>query len=702
MATLTIKGCIPAQPPLIFLWRRPTIKPIRPQPEPAPSLDRQALTEAALAYLGGDLSIIPVNARKLPIFEWKSYQSERSTPEQIKEWADQEDVAGFAAVCGEVSGGLTIIDFDVTGFYERWAVLAGDLALVLPTQRTGGDGYQVAFRSTLKTRNDKLAYAPADNKEGREIAIEIRGEGGYAIQSPSFCHLAEKRGKRHQHPYQVIQGNFANIPTITDRQATVLLDVARSLDEMPLTTKEMKAAPLPPNRNGDGEGGVIGAFNRMFDIQTILERNGYERRGNRYLAPDSTTGLAGVHIFEDTGRCYSHHANDSLNDGHSHDAFSAFCILEHGDDVRAAVKAAAAELGIKRTHDRPQQLLADDGQDYDQAEREAIREEAQAKPPKATLYHAVIEAKDFIALNIPPRKVHLAPWLIEASINMICGPRGIGKTMLAFSIIESVARGAAFGPWAAGESANVLYLDGELTMADISERTAYFVQQNYLSKLYIYSDHYGNHLGLPSANLLDEDWRKAMKELLLDKNIKLWCVDNIASLAPGIDENSKKDWDPINKFFMELRFAGIGTAFVHHTGKEGQQRGTSGREDNIDISLMLDYPKNYSRENGCNFIAKFTKARIRHRDLYLIADTEFALFEDSQGSHVWTFNNVKTGNKFAILEMIDKGMTQKDIADSLGLDKSYVSRIKSQAEKDGYIGANGKLTQSGFDLTHSS
>ena len=126
----------------------------------------------------------------------------------------QEVVAGFAAVCGEVSGGLTIIDFDVPGFFESWSGLAGELAQKLPMQRTGSGGYQVGFRSTLKTRNDKLAYAPAENKEGRETAIEIRGEGGYAVLPPSFCHLAEKRGKQHQNPYKVIQGDFANIPTI--------------------------------------------------------------------------------------------------------------------------------------------------------------------------------------------------------------------------------------------------------------------------------------------------------------------------------------------------------------------------------------------------------------------------------------------------------------------------------------------------------
>lgn len=52
-----------------------------------------------------------------------------------------------------------------------------------------------------------------------------------------------------------------------------------------------------------------------------------------------------MHLFED-GRCYSHHASDPLNDGHAHDAFSVFCILAHGGNVTAAVKAAAESLGL--------------------------------------------------------------------------------------------------------------------------------------------------------------------------------------------------------------------------------------------------------------------------------------------------------------------------------------------------------------------
>ena len=118
----------------------------------------------------------------------------RATRDQVKEWLRNPQVAGFAAVGGAVSGGLTVLDFDVAGFYERWAAKAGELAKELPTQRTGGGGFRVAFRSTLDVGNEKLAYAPAENREGREIAIETKGEGGYAALAPLFLPPGREAG----------------------------------------------------------------------------------------------------------------------------------------------------------------------------------------------------------------------------------------------------------------------------------------------------------------------------------------------------------------------------------------------------------------------------------------------------------------------------------------------------------------------------
>lgn len=114
------------------------------------------------------------------------------------------------------------------------------------------------------------------------------------------------------------------------------------------------AAPVarPPQqkpRPAIGRGGsdlpeVIALFNESHDLAALIEAHGYERRGDKWLCPQSTSGDPGVTINE--GKLYSHHSSDPLANGHRNDAFDVFCILEHNGDQKAATKAAARMLGI--------------------------------------------------------------------------------------------------------------------------------------------------------------------------------------------------------------------------------------------------------------------------------------------------------------------------------------------------------------------
>ena len=197
--------------------------------------------------------------------------------------------------------------------------------------------------------------------------------------------------------------------------------------------------------------------------------------------------------------------------------------------------------------------------------------------------------------------------------------------------------------------------------------------------------------------MANKSWRQKMKQILITRKIKLWVADNLASLAAGLDENSKKDWDPINSWLLELRFAGIATLMPHHVNKEGGQRGTSAREDNLDTSIMLKSPHNYTPEDGARFIAHFSKARVQTSKLNLISDTEFKFMVDDTGNHTWTYGNIKQERKREVIKMIDEGFDQKTICESLDLSKGYVSKLKKQAIDDGLITHKGKITPSGCD-----
>ena len=110
--------------------------------------------------------------------------------------------------------------------------------------------------------------------------------------------------------------------------------------------------PEPPTRKNatpyEGES-VITAFNDAHDVRALLEQHDYKpnRNKSRYLAPFSSSGLAGVVVFDDGQACYSHHGSDPLADEHPHDAFDLYRILDHDGDTKDAVKGAAKLLGMK-------------------------------------------------------------------------------------------------------------------------------------------------------------------------------------------------------------------------------------------------------------------------------------------------------------------------------------------------------------------
>jgi 5S rRNA maturation endonuclease (ribonuclease M5) len=308
---------------------------------------------------------------------------------------------------------------------------------------------------------------------------------------------------------------------------------------------------------------------------------------------------------------------------------------------------------------------------------------------------AILTTQDFKKLDLPKRTNFLSPWLKENSISLISGWRGVGKTFFAMGILDAITSKSSFAQWECETPVNCLYVDGEMTSEDLDERINLFnLDSDRKKQLHIYSVSYASRLGLPRASLTDEAWRDNIKAFMLKNNIRLWVADNIGSLAGGLDENVKKDWDVINQWLLELRFAGIATTLLHHVGKGGEQRGTSAREDNIDVSITLKSPHDYSPEDGARFNVQFTKARVTTRHLPQITDTEFKL-QEKDGCHMWTFGNVKQERKKEIIRMLDEGEKQVDVAAMIGVGRAYVSQIKKEAIKDGYLTNKNKLTQSG-------
>jgi hypothetical protein len=324
---------------------------------PGPAFRRAAplpLNTAAQSYARGGLSLFPVNSKtKKPFGEWTRHQTELDPPEQVSRWA--KDAQAFAVACGAVSGGspgygLCALDFDVPAsgeplrFFEAWRAAVGELADGLPMQQTGSGGLQVLFRCPEPGGNQKLAFTPnPDEDTGREIVIETRGAGGYAVLAPSL----HPNGKN----YTLICGDFANIPQISQARADALLEAARKFNEAPYTKQQLEAQAKREQAASEntrsraalnGQGSAIDAFNAARTIEEELERASYTRKGERYVRPGGHDQSVTVR----DNRSFHHASNDALNDGYWHTPFDVRCYYSHEGKAKDAVKAVAQELGL--------------------------------------------------------------------------------------------------------------------------------------------------------------------------------------------------------------------------------------------------------------------------------------------------------------------------------------------------------------------
>ncbi len=116
-------------------------------------------------------SIIPIGRNKKPLIEWKKYQSERASKEQIIEWFIKYPNTNVGVVTGKISN-LLVIDID-----PRHGGTDEDFKDVITVKaKTGGGGLHLYFQYEEGVQNSA----------GIKPGIDIRGEGGYIISPPSI------------------------------------------------------------------------------------------------------------------------------------------------------------------------------------------------------------------------------------------------------------------------------------------------------------------------------------------------------------------------------------------------------------------------------------------------------------------------------------------------------------------------------------
>src|SRR6266540_1116946 len=300
-----------ALPGASALGRRVRPRPAGGMPDGRGSIVTGPILDAACEALLAGLSVVPPaeDGSKRPMGGWKHYQRERPTPEDLQQWyGGHSPRRGIGLVCGAVSGGLELLEFENAEAYAEFVAAATDAGLGELVERT---------------------------------------EGGYVVCAPSA-------GKVHPsgRPYQLLQGGFSAIARISASERAELFRLAQTFDRMP--QPQWDAAGGQRDQVGREPGGRPGDdLERRVPWAKILAPHGWrmlyrrggleawQRPGKRTPGISATIGHARGEHGEP--RLYVFSTSTPFESERSYTKLGALAVLEHGGDYQAAAKALRAK-----------------------------------------------------------------------------------------------------------------------------------------------------------------------------------------------------------------------------------------------------------------------------------------------------------------------------------------------------------------------
>lgn len=321
------------------------------------------------------------------------------------------------------------------------------------------------------------------------------------------------------------------------------------------------------------------------------------------------------------------------------------------------------------------------------AESQTLRPNAVANDPSL----CVLTLAELLNRRFPDRAAILAPWLLTQSLSMIHAWRGVGKTHVALGIAYAVATGGKFLTWHAPNPRKVLYLDGEMPGAALRDRLKALVEADErdfdpANLLIVTPD--AQHGAMPDLATLEG--QAAIEAAAADAELII--IDNISTLCRSTGpENDAESWRAPQEWALRMRRAGKAVLFIHHSGKGGAQRGSSKREDTLDVVINLRRPPDYSEEEGARFELRYEKYRNGHGEE--AKPIEASLSHDEHGRAVWTWRTVEESTFHRVVGLKKDGLAAGEIAKELGIHKSRVSRHLKRARELGLViieGGHGK------------
>lgn len=300
---------------------------------------------------------------------------------------------------------------------------------------------------------------------------------------------------------------------------------------------------------------------------------------------------------------------------------------------------------------------------------------AKQTEPRSRPLKAILE-------SLPERPVPLlGSWLCETQQTMIYAASGVGKSFFSLSIALAIAGGGSFMDWQTGEPRKVLYVDGEMSLHDVADRTDLLL--NALPgvdrdvalrncELMAFRD---QPLDGRFVELNQDKDRDFLVEKVAKQEFALVALDNFSTLVSVEDENAASNIDPVIDLMRRLQRAGAAVILVHHArkngGGKGSYRGSQKLSVTCDNIIRLDAHDTGLSDGSVAFKAEWEKVRakrteeVREREVYL---------RDGQ----WDFT---ISSKPELMQLVlavrsRDHTTQDEIAEALGVSKATISKRK--------------------------
>lgn len=298
-------------------------------------------------------------------------------------------------------------------------------------------------------------------------------------------------------------------------------------------------------------------------------------------------------------------------------------------------------------------------------------------PPSHPLMPPIFNAEQLITAELPAREAIVEPILAREGLAMLYGPRGLGKTFVALGLAWAAAAGGSFLKWQASRPHRVLYVDSEMPAADMGQRLHMLgsAPPGLAFMMASLSPAGLLDLGKPEGQRgFERCWGETPPELLV--------LDNLSSLV-GLRGGDPDSWHTLQAWLLGLRRRGMAVLMVHHAGKDGTQRGTSRREDVLDLVLALRRPADYAPDQGARFELHFEKARGLHGDA--VAPFEARLVTDGNGLARFQWGPLTATDFDRAVPLFQSGASVREAAAALSLSKSACHRLRVRAVEMGLV-----------------